>query len=292
VQPLVAPLQEAVLLHRLVEPAGRLAVEPAVELGRVDPHPLRHRVQERERLGRPLPDPLQVDEVVQLRLGQVQEPLESRPVGLELLVDRRAAEQEVPAAEAVGQHEPLLAVDRQEVGLVAELAPSELRPGGEPRLPERRPLPERTAGDDQPAAELGVCGGERPPDRQPGDDRRGHDRVAQVQALLEDRRPRERRPIQRATDERHVLPEGGAVELAADQGAVAEPDRPVEVAAELQPLDPGVLDHLAGPDQLQRLLRGEVHPGRRRLVGLRLRAGDQVVQLGVGHGGVLPRSVS
>src|SRR5262249_25431360 len=83
---------------------------------------------------------------------------------------------------------------------------------------------------------------------------------------------------------RGVLLEGGAVELTLRQDAVAEPDRVLDRPAELQPLHPGVLDRLAGAEQLERRVRGQLGLDRRRLLGRRLRDGEDVLQPGFGHG--------
>src|SRR5262249_35826187 len=159
------------------------------------------------------------------------------------------------------------AVDGAEVRLVLELALLEVGPGVEPRLPERRPLFEHAPREHEFPAELRVRGEELPLHRHPLDHRLVDDRVTQVEALLADRGAVELRPVERAADERNVLLESDAIEFGLDESAVAEADRVLERATELEPPDAGVLDRLPGAEQFEDLLRGEVRLDGRGLLG-------------------------
>src|SRR5262249_40979838 len=155
------PLEEGVLVHRRLVVAALLAAQPALELRGADAQPLADRVGEGEALLVALLDVLQVDEVVQLRLGEVEQALEAGAVvGLELLAARRAAAQHAAGELAAGEDDALLGVEAAEVGLAEELAVAELGPAGEARLPEADAALQPAVAHQEPAAALGVVAAE------------------------------------------------------------------------------------------------------------------------------------
>ena len=196
-------------MHRLLMPAGPLALQPTLDLVGPDQDPLGHGVVEGDPVPGPGLDRLQVGEVVELRPREVQQALESRLAGIPSLAERRAPEQGVVGEGAVDQLEAFLGMEAPEVGLAGEGAALELGPAVELGVPESDRVSECPLHDHEltPGPDLvafpGAVDGEVP--EGPLDDRR----ALEAERLAEPGPVAEGRPDQLAGFEDDVFLEVG-----------------------------------------------------------------------------------